>query len=125
MTRPEGSLHRAPRPLIAWTGVLTAACSLAFLVLLAIPILRAVNRWADGEPVDWQGFAFIITAAGGAATTILGPLAQYLQNRSRERRDEIAFGGGAPRPPTNPLPPSGQQPDDIPGGGLVNNEALQ
>lgn len=119
MTIPrEGWVHRGIRPAIGWGMVLLVVVCIAYLVLLSIPILRAVNRWADGEPVDMTGFAAVI----GAAVPALGALwdfgCRFMADRHIERRDQIAR-GEAPGPFVPPPPPS-----PSPTGGLVNNQAI-
>ena len=117
--RPEGAFHRAPRPLIGWAGVVLIVICVVFIAAIAAAI--AVGFWltaARGQPVpDLTGGLAVLLPA---VATAWGMVAQWMHTRSRERRDEIAF-GGAPRPPFDPSPQSG----DVPGGGLVNNEAIQ
>jgi hypothetical protein len=120
MTQPEGAFRRAQRPLIGWVYVVMGVASLVFVILLAMPVLRAVNRWADGESVDWMGFAAIASVAAGALGPIIAQGAQWMHTRSAERREEIRAGGPAPAPFV-PSPPS--EPP-TPEGGLVNQDAL-
>lgn len=126
MTRPEGAFHRAPRPLTAWAGtLLTIGLTLFTLAVLTAIALGFWRTAAQGLPVpDLTGglanFAPVLASLGGAG----GLAALIFRQRHVERRDEIAR-GSAPSAPFAPSPPSGPQPDDIPGGGLVNNEALQ
>lgn len=124
MTRlPEGAFHRAPRPLIMWAGFLLVAGGIVFLFAVGAAI--ALGFWATaprGQPVpDMSGGLGIIATA---VATVGAFVMQVLQARHRERRDEIAF-GGAPANPTISPAPSGGSSSDIPGGGLVNNEALR
>lgn len=98
MIDPHSAFQRAPRPLIGWLYVLAGVASLVLVVLLAIPLLRAVNRWADGEPVDWVGFAAIASVAAGAIGQIVAQGSQWMHTRSMERRTEIQAGGSAPGP---------------------------
>lgn len=116
------AFQRAPRPLIGWGGIILLVACLAFLVLLAIPILRAVNRWADGQPVDFMGFAAVIGAAVPALGAIWDFVRRYMTDRHAERMDQQARGlppGGVPFGPGTPLS------DSSPQGGLVNNEAIE
>lgn len=109
-------LQRGPRPLIGWGGILLLIACLVFLVLLAIPILRAVNRWADGQPVDLMGFAAVVGAAVPALGAIWDFVRRFLTDRHVERMDQQARGlppGGAPFAPAPPSSPTPQ-------GGLVN-----
>jgi hypothetical protein len=114
------ALHRAPRPLMGWGGIVLVVACLCFLVLLAIPILRAVNRWADGEPVDLMGFAAVIGAAVPALGAIWDFVRRFMTDRHVERMDQQAR-GTAPESPFAPLPPSvprspdgGARPGDSP-----------
>lgn len=131
MTQPQSAFRRAPRPLTGWLWVLVGFASFAFLVLLAIPLLRAVNRWADGEHVDWVGFAAVASIAAGAMGQLITQGMQWMQNRSAERREEIRAGGSAAPPfpspaPSAPYSPPQQNPDpSFPEGGLVNNQAIE
>lgn len=108
MTEPDSAFRRAPRPLIGWLYVLAGFAALALVILLAIPLLRAVNRWADGEPVDWMGFAAIASVAAGAIGQIVAQGAQWMHTRSAERREEIRAGqsvspfSDGPRPGDSP-----------------------
>jgi hypothetical protein len=118
MTLPqEGWGRRAIRPSIGWGGVILLVACLVFLVLLAMPILRAVNRWADGDPVDMTGFAAVIGAAVPALAAIWDFVRRFMTDRHIERRDQIAR-GQAPGPFVPSQPPT-------PDGGLVNNEAIE
>jgi len=70
-----------------------------------------------GEPVDWQGFAFMVTAMGGAAGVMLPIFINLHRDRRMQRIEEIRAGqSGAPFPDSPP--PHAD-------GGLVNNEALR
>lgn len=113
----EGWGRRAVRPAIGWGGVLLVAACLIFLILLAIPILRAVNRWADGQPVDLMGFAAVIGAAVPALGAIWDFVRKYMGDRHIERRDQIARGTAPERPfDSSTLGPSpdGPRPGDSP-----------
>ena len=114
MLPPEGSFHRAPRPLIAWaTFVLVIALTVFVIVVLSA---IAVGFWmtagrGQGVPNLTGGlgdFGALITAvmgAGGIGTAILN-------QRHIERRDQIARGGGPG--PFDPSPPQGPHPGDTP-----------
>lgn len=120
----QNAFRRAPRPLTGWLYLACGVGSLTVLVLIMIPLLRALNRWADGEPVDWMGFA----AVGGVALPFIGQLiaqgAQWMHTRSAERREEIAWTGARGGQVAAPFPqPAPSEPS--PSGGLVNNEALR
>lgn len=112
--RPEGALHRAPRPLIGWGAVVLIVACLTFLVLLAIPVLRAVNRWADGQPVDLMGFAAVVGAAVPALGAIWNFVLRYMGDRHRERLDQQSR-GTAPGAPFAPPRQPGAPPDDLQG----------
>lgn len=122
---PEGALHRAPRPLILWSGAVLAISCLAMVWLLAVnlwPIFQlALQRWAQGEHVDWGGFAVALGALGTFLSVAVTLILQVLSARSRERRDEIAF-GAQPTPPF--VSPPSSPPPGAPEGGLVNNQAI-
>ena len=113
MTRaPEGAFHRAPRPLIGWvTVVLILSCTVfvcAVLAAIALGFWLTAGK-GQGVPDMTGGLAVLITALVPA----WGVAAQWLHTRSREKRDEIAFGGQA-APPFAPAPPS-TPPDDVSG----------
>lgn len=120
---PEGRLHRAARPFLLYAAgvAVIAICVGAFASLWPL-FLRAVERWSNGDHVDWGGAAVILGALGTLLTTVWGIAAQILWSRSAERRVAIST-GVAPVPSTPsaglPAPPEGS-----PSGGLVNNEAI-
>lgn len=119
------AFRRAPRPLTGWLYLACGIGSLVVLILIMSPLLRALNRWADGEPVDWMGFA----AVGGVAFPFIAQLiaqgAQWMHTRSAERREEIRVGGAPVTGPFYPTP-STPSPDSspTPEGGIVNTGAL-
>lgn len=63
------------------------------------------------QPVDWQGFGYVITAMGGAAGIILPIFLNLLRDRRIQRVEEIRAGG-----PAVPFPssPDGPRPGDSP-----------
>lgn len=93
------------RPVIRWLGVAVVCVVLmGAIAIIGGPMLRALNRWADGEPVDLMGFAALLGALGGflgAAWAIIKPV---LDARHEERLHEIREGR---QPlPFDPLPAS-------------------
>lgn len=122
------NFERLPRQVIGWLYVALGVGSLTFAVLAAIPILRAINHWADGHALDWVGFAAIVSAVGGAIAQLMAQGAQWQHNRSRERLDQQARGippSGVPFPQPPPVPAPPAVIDQPPGGGLVNNQAIE
>lgn len=116
---PDGAFHRAPRPLIGWGGIALIIVCLLFLVALAAIALYALWRWANGLPVDLVGFAAVLGSAVPAGAAIWDMVKRYLFARHVERMDQQAR-GTAPGLPFPQPPPSG-----LPGGGLVNDEAIR
>lgn len=116
---PEGAFARAPRPLIGWvTVVLILACTLFVIAVLAA---IGVGFWltaakGQGVPDMTGGLAVLI----GALVPAWGIAAQWMHTRSRERRDEIAW-GTAPNTPFAPAPPSAP-PDDVSGPRPAENQ---
>ena len=105
---PDGPLQRAPRPLIGWAGAFLVFVLTLFVAAVCAAI--ALGFWmtaARGEAVpDFTGgLAVLITAIAPVA----GALHHFLQNRSRERRDSIAYSGGQAPPPFQS--PAGSEPD--------------
>jgi hypothetical protein len=80
--------------------------SFAFVIALMWLMLRGLDRWAAGEPIDLMGIA----AIGGVALPFLGQIiaqgVQWMHTRSAERRIEITTGvaPAVPFPPSRPLP---------------------
>lgn len=120
--RPEGWLHRAPRPLVMWLAVVMVLFVIVFFVAIGAAIVTAFNRAATtGQPVpDMSGGLAAVLTGLAALLPALASFWQIFNQRHIERRDEIAR-GGAPGP--FPSPPS--PPEPSPTGGLVNNEALE
>lgn len=118
MTQPEGFLHRAPRPLILWGGVLVVALGAVgfaiFLFRIGTAIADAYERAAQtgqNVPDMGGGIAALLTAVAGFLAT-LWPVVQGMSQRHTERMDQQARGQVAP--PFPPSPPSGP-PDDVGG----------
>ena len=118
MTQPDGFLHRAPRPLILWGGVLVVALGAVgfaiFLFRIGTAIADAYERAAQtGQNVldMGGGIAALLTAVAGFLAT-LWPVVQGMSQRHTERMDQQARGQVAP--PFPPSPPSGP-PDDVGG----------
>jgi TRAP-type C4-dicarboxylate transport system permease small subunit len=120
--RPEGWLHRAPRPLVMWLAVLMVVCVIAFFIAIGTAIATAFQRAAEtGQPVpDMSGGLAAVMTGLAALLPALASFWQIFNQRHIERRDEIAR-GGAP----SPFPQAAPPPEPSPTGGLVNNEALQ
>lgn len=126
----EGFLHRAPRPLILWGGVLLVVLGAlgfaAFLYRIGTAIADAYERAAEtGSDVPNMdgGLPALITAVVGFLGMVMPYVMQAMSQRHSERRDQIAR-GSAPGPFSQP-PPSMPSSPDHPDGGLVNNEALR
>lgn len=120
MTRPEGWMHRAPRPLILWAGVLCAMLGVVgfavFLFRIGTAIADAYERAAEtGQNVPDMGGGIgpLLTAVAGFIAC-LWPIVQGMSQRHRERLDQQAR-GQAPAGPFVPSPPSGPPPDDVSG----------
>lgn len=108
---PDNRFRRAPRPLTGWLWLLCGVGSVLIVAMVMIPLLRALNRWADGEAVDWAGFA----AVGAVLFPFIGQLVaqgiQWQRSRENERVATISATGVAPVP-FDPSPPSiGPSPD--------------
>lgn len=99
MTRPEGWMHRSPRPLMMWLAVIACVLVLAFFAFIGAAIVLAFNKAAEtGQPVPDMSGGLAAVATGLAA--LLPALAQFWQvfnQRHIERRDQIAR-GQAPGP---------------------------
>jgi len=107
------------RPLMLHAGWLFLACAIVFLTAAGGLFLFGMYRdLVLGQPVNWSGFAVMVTAMGGASASILGIVIPLLRDRRIQRVEEIRAGV----PPASPLP---SPPEASPTGGLVNNEALQ
>lgn len=112
--KPEGPLHRAPRPLILWCGVALVLFSVlglgAFLFRVGGAIAAAFERSAQtGAPVPDMtgGLPALISALVGLIVG-LWPVVQAMNQRHVERRDQIARGGAPPDPfPSAPLSDGG------------------
>jgi len=113
MTQPQSAFRRAQRPLIGWGGVVLIGVCLVFLMVLAFIATFALWRWANGESVDMQGFAAVLTSATAAGAAIWSLVKNFIVTRSDERREEIRAGQSAP--PFDPSQQSGPPPDDISG----------
>jgi hypothetical protein len=111
MTQPQSAFRRAPRPLIGWGGPLLIIVCLLFLLILASIATLALWRWANGQPVDMNGFAAVLTSATAAGAAIWSLVKNYILTRSDERREEIRSGGSAPPPFASP-PEGGPRPGD-------------
>lgn len=113
MPANEGAFRRAPRPLIGWGGVLLVIVCVMFVAALAFIATFALWRWANGEPVDMQGFAAVLTGATAAGTAVWSLVKQFMIGRTTQYVEEIRAGGAGAAPPfssTQP-PPSGPPPD--------------
>lgn len=115
MTRPEGWLHRGPRPLLMWLAVIMVMLVLAFFVGVGVAILTAFQRAAEsGAPVpDMSGGLAAVLTGMAALLPALGTFFQIFNQRHVERRDQVAR-GSAP-PPFAPPSPPGAPPDDLQG----------
>ena len=106
--RPEGWLHRAPRPLMMWLAVIACLLVLAFFVGVGSAILLAFERAArSGQPVPDMSGGLAAVATGLAA--LLPALAQFWQvfnQRHVERLDQQAR-GQASIPFDSSAPPEG------------------
>lgn len=108
----EGWLHRSPRPLILWGGVLLVVLGAlgfsVFLFRIGTAIADAYERAAQtGQPVPEMGggIAALLTAVAGFAAT-LWPIVQGMQQRHAERMDQQARGSAPPPfPPSQPSEP--------------------
>jgi hypothetical protein len=118
MRRPEGWLHRAPRPLVMWLAVIMVGLVLLFFVGVGSAIVLAFQRSAEnGAPVpDMSGGLGAILAGLAALLPALASFWQIFNQRHIERRDEIARGGGPPPFDSSALGPSpdGPRPGDSP-----------
>ena len=110
MTRPEGWLHRSPRPLILWGGVVLVVLGAigfsVFLYRIGTAVADAYERAAttgQNVPDMGGGIAALLTAVAGFLAT-LWPIVQGMQQRHVERMDQQARGQVAP--PFDPSPPS-------------------
>jgi amino acid transporter len=118
------NLSRWPRPLMMFLAVITAILLVVFFVGIGLAVLRVYDRAAtEFRPVpDMSGG---IAAIIGAVALLLPAIVQFMQifhGRHRERMDQQARG----LPPSGvPFPqPAPTQPGDVPGGGMVNNQAI-
>lgn len=125
VTQPEGFMHRAPRPLILWGGVLLVVLGAvgfaAFLYRIGTAIAdayeRAAQTGADVPNMD-GGLPALITAVVGFLGMVMPYVMQAMSQRHSERRDQIAR-GSAPVPFPQPAPSSepsvdGPRPGDSP-----------
>jgi hypothetical protein len=98
------------RPLMLHMGWVFILGGILFLALAGGLFLYGMYRsMVQSQPVDWQGFALIITAMGGAAATIAGIIIPLLRDRRMQRIEEIRASGQSASPfPDSPPPP----PDD-------------
>ena len=114
--RPEGWMHRAPRPLVMWLAVLMVFLVLMFFIGVGSAIVLAFQKAAEaGNSVpDMSGGLAAVLTGMAALLPALASFWQIFNQRHIERRDEIAR-GSAPSP-FDPAPTSD--------GGLVNNGAL-
>lgn len=117
MIPQEGAFHRAPRPLMGWTGFTLAAVCVLFLLALAGIVLFAMARWATGQHVDLAGFAAVLGAAVPAGAYVAQMAQTWMNARHTERMDQQARGAAPEVPfvPSTPLPPSpenGPRPGD-------------
>lgn len=126
VTRPEGWLHRGPRPFLMWLAVLLVVLVLAFFVAIGLAIVQVFQHAADTfQPVPDMSGGLGVVLTGVAA--VLPALAAFIPifMRHRERMDQQSR-GSAPPPFAQPPPSSPPQPPgDVPGGGLVNPQALE
>ena len=115
--------------MMMFLAVITAMFIVAFFVGIGLSILQVYQRAAiEFAPVpDMSGG---IAAIIGAVAMLIPALIQFMQVFSQyghERMDQQARGlppGGVPFPQSAPMQPSPMQPGDVPGGGLVNNQAI-
>lgn len=118
MTRPEGWLHRAPRPLMLWLAIVTTIMLVVFFVSIGFAIVAVYQRAAaEFRPVpDMSGG---IAAIIGSVAVLLPAIVQFMQvfhGRHRERMDQQARGTAssapfAPSPPSSP-PEGGPRPQE-------------
>lgn len=115
----QSALVRGVRPTIGWLGVLFIVLCVVFITASAGIVLYAMFRWAEGAPLDWQGFAALLIASTTAGTAVWSALKQYLLTRYGQRVEEIRAGSAPPPLPTTP-PPSYQDGGGQPYDGGVN-----
>ncbi len=97
---------RGVRPALGWVGIVFAVLIGLFLLAVLCIILYALFRWAEGTPVDMQGFAAVLTAATAAGTALWSLFKNYLTTRYGQRIEEIRAGIAPTSVPTTPSPSS-------------------
>ncbi len=115
MTRPEGWVHRGPRPLLMWLAVMACVLVLSFFVGIGFAILTAFNRAAEtSQPIpDMSGELAAVAAGLAALLPALGQFFQVFNQRHVERMDQQARGTapGVPFDPSAPYAPPSTPPD--------------
>lgn len=110
-----------------WLAVAACVLVLSFFVAIGFAIITAFQRAAEtGAPVPDMSGGLAAVATGLAA--LLPALAQFWQvfnQRHVERLDQQARGTAPDAPFAQPPPSTPPPPEPMPGGGLINNEAIQ
>lgn len=88
----EGWGHRVWRPILMCLGVVLVITLLLVLGLVTVMLLRGLDRWSHGQPVDLGGLAGVITAMSAAAGAIIGIINPIFIARHRERYAQIQQG---------------------------------
>lgn len=115
MSRPEGWVHRAPRPLMLWVAIFAGLLILAFFVGIGSAIVFAYQKAAvEGRPVpDMSGGIAAILSSLAVLLPALMSAAQVFSQRHRERMDQQQR-GQYPGPFASSPPEGGPRPGDSP-----------
>lgn len=119
--RPEGWVHRGPRPLLLWLGVALAVVAIigvaAFLYRIGNAIALSYEHAAtNGQAVPDMsgGLPALITAIVGFLSMVMPQVLNALTARNRQRIEEVRR-GTAPPPFASSPPEGGPRPqEDIP-----------
>ena len=116
VVRRERLAADTARPLMLHMTWVFIGLGIVFMTAAGSFVLIGMYRsLVAGQPVDWQGMGYVITAMGGAGGILLPILINLLRDRRIQRVEEIRAGVPAQSPlPLPPSPDGGARPGDSP-----------